>query len=239
MALVATADGGGYIGFNEGKIKSSVSKLQAAYNKLYSVLCDTQQSKVVNELSKAWYCEEAVAFFKELKSVMDSELDVVTNSMDRIITEISGAAKGWASATGSSVSIPSFSKKTKKLDVTGAKKQDSSGNKGANQRVMEDVVKAFESIKSSASTALSDAKTAVRTSGFYDKNSTQQAQIEAALSRISQSIQSKIDSLIATLNKEINNTISKYGSIISKNASNFKGISSSATGSSSGKIFKK
>ena len=144
---ISSGGSGGIMGFSEAKIKNSLSRLQTAYNKLYTAICDTQQSKVVNELTKSWYCEEAVTFFKNYKSVMDGELVLITSYFNSIMTTIKDAAKSWAQATGSSVSLPNFSQKSKKLDVSGAKKQDSNGNKGANQKVMENCITAMEGVK--------------------------------------------------------------------------------------------
>ena len=206
-------------GFDPTLVRSSISKVESAYEELIRALANDMQSSFVDTMAEYWACNQAQTFFTgAFKPAADELLSSSYRIFQSVVTSMNSAAQSWAQQTDSEWSPVSFNGELKTIAVDNIK-ENINGVRGVDEANATNTAGRLQTIASNASSALESAKSAVQNCGFIGRN--QEEQLVTALNTIRNNVNSATSDLTDATKKDITDTVAAYGDLASKVESAF------------------
>ena len=210
------------MGYNAEDVRRSINSVIAAYDELARVIGDNIQNDYINPMAQLWACKEARTFFKSFKDKMDVLNQEVFATFKSVVDSMNSAAVAWSKVTsGFWASINTFLqgssiKKNKDLSID-CIKENIEEWRGINDVAAKKITDTqFAKINSGVESALEKAKNAVQNSGFKAEN---RQDLINALTKIQNSINNKVQSIIKDANEAMSLSVDKY-KLLEKEVSN-------------------
>ena len=205
-------------GFDPSLVTPSINKINDAYGQLMNALYGKMQNEFVNTMGETWACNQAQAYFRKVKEVVDALLSSSHRTFQSIVDAMNAAASDWAATTETEWSNISFSGDLKNVDVE-CIKENINGVRGIDEASATSISNVLPKISSDADSALSDAANAVSNCGFVGRDMEQQ--LVSSLNKIKADCSSQVTELANTLKQAVSDTVSSYGNVGDKIRSNF------------------
>lgn len=204
-------------GYNYEVVKSALEKLQAAYVELHTHICTNFQNDFMTPLGDCMASETGHDMFGKVILNQMGLNKSVNNTFKSILETVTTSANNWARQTGGTLVTNPFAEQAY-TDLANTVQTNINGDRGANTAKVRALVPKLSLMKSNASIAISNAKSAVNSSGFIGAG--EQGAIVASLNTIGGQIAEQVDKIATDTNTALDDTISQYGEIESTNTDN-------------------
>lgn len=206
-------------GFDPAVVQQSINGIKNAYTALMQALGSDMQTNFVNGMATSWACTESQKFFNEaLKPAVDGLITSSDTVFVSVVEAMNSAAQGWASRTQTEYSPVTFTPQNYRIDVSGIQ-ENIGGVRGIDAASANTAAAKLPTIASSASAALSSAKTAVANCGFLGGD--QAANLQASLATIESKINEATTELTGQVKTAIDTSVTNYGDLAGQVAAAF------------------
>ena len=172
-------------------------------------------------MADKWACEYAQDFFDGVKTLVSSVIGEANTIFSSVVNAMNKAGSAWQTETGSEFNTVAFSPSSPTLDAS-CIQENIAGVKGIDLQTAETTANtSLGSIESNVDSALSEAVTAVSSSGFIGES--QQENLSASLEEIRTNVHSAIEELTSLFKTSITQTVASYGDTAGKVATAFAG----------------
>ena len=208
-------------GFNAGQVNNSISRIQAAYNAIAIALSTGSGQNLVTSMKDLWVCQEAIDFFTEYKSSLDSMLNDTTDVFTTVVNVMNQNAAAWAEKTGNAgaYTYRNLTPNGDRVKID-AIQENINDTRGIDmESAGSTFTAAFDDILSTLTQATTAAQNAVESCGFL--GGSQEANLSGALGKIKSDMTMAFNNIKDAFTQAMATTLSNYGSLESSISASF------------------
>ncbi len=207
-------------GWNPSEATASIKAVQSAYGDLMKVLIFDMQSQFVSPMGDYWACQEAVDFFGNFETAINSIIRGANKTCGSIISSMNSAASSWAQSQKETWASIYFAAVEGQISVDMIK-TEINGDKGVDDTNASSTVGKLATLKSAADGHLTKLSSAVDNCGFLGGG--QAEALKSSVNKIKSDLDKAIGELTDAANKGITATVEAYGSLATNVQNAFHG----------------